>query len=80
MSKIHRIDLVVIPRRGKKRVYAIGPLTVGTETFDYLEGMIQAFEQRAKRYSVPIPRRRAPALTIEVDGTPIPIRHIHRHD
>jgi hypothetical protein len=58
MNKIQRIDLVIVPRRGRTRTYALSPLTIDRETFDYICGMMEVFERRAKKYSVPIPKKR----------------------
>jgi hypothetical protein len=56
--RLRRVDLVVIPVRGRRRVYAIGPLTVGCEFWDYFQEVMFAFEKRAKEYAAPLPRHR----------------------
>ncbi|HEV2210079.1 MAG TPA: hypothetical protein VG167_14965 [Verrucomicrobiae bacterium] len=63
MNKIRRIDLVVIPRRGKARTYAFNALTIGPEQWDYMSAMIGIFEKRARRYSVPVKKIKCRAGT-----------------
>jgi hypothetical protein len=43
--KLRRVELVVVPIRGKRRVYAISPLTVGPKAFDFYELMLTSFDK-----------------------------------
>jgi hypothetical protein len=67
---IRQIDIVIIPKRGRRRTYAMNSLTLDGATWDYMQAMIKAFEKTALRYSVPLPRPRKSVkpLTLDVEA------------
>jgi len=68
MKSLRRIDMVVVPLRGKPRVYAIGPLTVGPQAFQLYERMISHFERWSKRHTLPLPRRQIECLSSKTNA------------
>jgi len=42
-KRLQRIDIVIIPRRGKSLTYAYGPMTVGSRSWKFLEVVIPAY-------------------------------------
>jgi hypothetical protein len=47
-SPLKRVDLVCVPVRGKPRIYAINPLTVGNKTFGFVVAMMELYEQEVR--------------------------------
>ena len=45
---IKRVELVIVPTRGKKRVYAMSPLTVGPERWRSVQRIYAAIEQEMR--------------------------------
>lgn len=60
MSKyhLHRVDMVIVPRRGRTRTYSLNPITIGPDAFRFYEILAREFEKWAKKDSVPDPSRR----------------------
>lgn len=50
--KLRRIDLVVVPMRGKKRTYALSRLTVDPETFKLVEFAAKVLRASERRRTV----------------------------
>jgi hypothetical protein len=61
---LKRIELVMVPTRGRKRTYAVSPLTVGPERWETVESIFALLE----RYMLDVERRLRRVRHIKVRG------------
>jgi len=59
--KIRRLELVIVPQRGRKQVFAVSPLTVGKKVFAAYSRLVNAMlpalaESQRIKISLPFPK------------------------